>query len=41
VFSLGLIWGPMLGLLVAIFFSLIAVAVNIVRHYLAPNSKLG
>jgi len=27
--------------LVAIFFSLIAVVVNIVRHYLAPNSKLG
>jgi len=31
----------MLGLVVAIFFSLIAVMVNIVRHYLAPHSKLG
>ena len=41
VFGLGLTSGPMLGLVVAIFFSLIAVTVNIVRHYLVPNSKLG
>jgi DHA2 family multidrug resistance protein-like MFS transporter len=41
VFGLGLVSGPMLGLVVAIFFSLIAVAVNIVRHYLVPNSKFG
>jgi DHA2 family multidrug resistance protein-like MFS transporter len=40
VFGLGLVSGPMLGLVVAIFFSLIAVAVNIVRHYLVPQSKL-
>jgi DHA2 family multidrug resistance protein-like MFS transporter len=40
VFGLGLVSGPTLGLVVAIFFSLIAVAVNIVRHYLAPQSKL-
>jgi DHA2 family multidrug resistance protein-like MFS transporter len=41
VFGLGLTSGPMLGLIVAIFFSLIAVTVNIVRHYLVPHSKLG
>jgi DHA2 family multidrug resistance protein-like MFS transporter len=41
VFGLGLTSGPMLGLVVAIFFSLIAVTVNIVRHYLVPHSKLG
>lgn len=41
VFGLGLSSGPMLGLVVAIFFSLIAVTVNIVRHYLVPHSKLG
>jgi DHA2 family multidrug resistance protein-like MFS transporter len=41
VFSLGLSWGPMLGLLVAIFFSLIAVMVNVVRHYLVPHTKFG
>jgi DHA2 family multidrug resistance protein-like MFS transporter len=41
VFGLGLASSPMLGLVVAIFFSLIAVAVNIVRHYLVPHSKLG
>jgi DHA2 family multidrug resistance protein-like MFS transporter len=41
VFSLGLSWGPMLGLVVAIFFSLVAVAVNIVRHFLVPHSKFG
>jgi DHA2 family multidrug resistance protein-like MFS transporter len=41
VFGLGLASGPMLGLVVAIFFSMIAVMVNIVRHYLAPHSKLG
>ena len=41
VFGLGLVSGPTLGLVVAIFFSLIAVAVNIVRYYLAPQSKLG
>lgn len=41
VFGLGLTSGPMLGLIVAIVFSLIAVTVNIVRHYLVPHSKLG
>ena len=41
VFGLGLSSGPMLGLVVAIFFSLIAVTVKIVRHYLVPHSKLG
>lgn len=41
VFGLGFASGPTLGLVVAIFFSLIAVAVNIVRHYLVPHSKLG
>lgn len=41
VFGLGFTSGPMLGLVVAIFFSMIAVIVNIVRHYLAPHSKLG
>lgn len=41
VFGLGLNSGPMLGLFVAIFFSTIALVVNIVRHRLVPNSKLG
>lgn len=41
VFGLGLSSGPMLGLFVAIFFSMVALVVNIVRHRLVPNSKLG
>jgi len=40
VFGLGLTEGPMLGLVVAIFFSMIAVAVNIIRHFNAPNVPL-
>lgn len=40
VFSLSATSGPLLGLLVAIFFSLIAVTVNIVRHFKAPNTRL-
>ncbi len=38
VFGLGLNSGPMLGLYVAIFFSIIALAVNIFRHFNAPNT---
>ena len=41
VFGLGLTSGPMLGLVVAIFFSMIAVVVNVVRHFLVPHSTLG
>lgn len=41
VFGLGLNSGPMLGLVVAIFFSMIAVVVNVVRHFLVPHSTLG
>lgn len=41
VFTLGLSFGPLLGLIVAIFFSLVAVVVNIVRHFNAPNVRLG
>lgn len=40
VFGLGLSFGPLLGLVVAIFFSLVAVLVNIVRHFNAPSTRL-
>ena len=40
VFSLSMSSGPLFGLLVAIFFSLVAVIVNVVRHFKAPNTRL-
>jgi MFS transporter, DHA2 family, multidrug resistance protein len=38
VFSLGLVSGPLFGLLVAIVFSMLAVLVNIMRHFKAPHT---
>ena len=41
VFALGFSVGPELGLIVAILFALLAVAVNVIRHRQAPGSQEG